>query len=288
MRVRIMNNNFRENLEQKIINDISHNTMSELQSQLNRDATLRDANIYDMIDSLKSSSSYKSSGSQRNQFDYGLALNLFMQKFVIENKNEIDNLRAAFIEKQRINLDIKETANPNLYLANDRYYYTFEQDKFIKQTHIIDVTEFGDYTTKEKTSCGEYYILKVYTKNNSIKEISVLNENNIKVNRLSTIVKILNLKKEIVKKIKRIGYCGKSFDTIADILNMFYKPVETGYYSDNKYNFYKWDYKNNRLLRQIREGTTPGAPNISDYEHIDAKTIVRTDYNGAGLSLQFV
>ena len=288
-----MKNNFKENLHQKIIDDISYSAVSELQNQLSVEAAQSSANIYDAVKSLekehlKFSPSRKAASGNRNQFDYGLALNVFMQKFILENKNEIDNMRIQYIEKQRLELEIIETGNPKYFLANDNSYYTFEYDKFIKQPQVLNISYDGEITTKEKIAGTDYYSIKQYTKEESLINITVVDENNNKITRLLDVVKILDLKKEVVKKVKRIGYCGKSIDTWADLMNAFYKPVATGYYSDNKYNFYKWDHKNCRLVRQIREGITPGAPNISDYEYMDSKVIVRTDYTGAGLNPQFI
>ena len=287
-----MKNNFKENLHQKIIDDISINAMSELQNQLSNEAAYCNANIYDavralQVEHLQLTPSRKNLSRQSSQFDYGLALNVFMQKFILENKQEIENMRYEYIEKQRAELGISETVNPNYYIAKDKCYYSFENDRFIKQTHIINVAENGDYTTKENVVNSNYYVIKLFSRDDSIKQVCIVDSNNKKIGRLSEVIRLLELKKEVVRKVKRIGYCGKSFDTIADILNTFCAPTESGYYSDNKYNFYKWDYKNSRLIRQVREGLTPGSPSISDYEHKDSRTIIRTDYNGVGLGLQF-
>lgn len=293
MRVRIMENNFKENLNRKIVNDICNETKLSFQQQLCNDARIDIGNIYDslldMTQDHKQNAGLRSSRyalNKRNNFDYGLALNLFMHKFILENKTEIDNMRIQFIEKQHLELGISDTNNPNYFLGKNNCYYSFVNDRFIKQEHIIDIDESGNYTTCELINCTDYSVVTKKSVEDTIICLHVIDKHNKKVNNLAEAVRILGFKKEVVKKIKRIGYCGKSVDILADFMNLFYAPTQTGYYSDNKYNFYKWDYKNSQLVRQVREGATPGAPNIADYEHKDSKTIVRTDYNGAGLSFQ--
>ena len=289
-----MKNNFKENLNKKIVNDICKDTILGLQQQLCAEARVNVGDIYDAFKALEKSrglnhlfKSTKQSTASKVSYDYGLALNIFLQKFLMENKNEIEQMRQCYIETQRNELGIRQTANPNYYISKDNCYYTFDYDKFIKQEHIIDVADDGCYTTKSSIANSEYSVIRVFQPNDSIKYLQMVDKNNRKVSNFKEIIRYLKLKKEVAKRIKRIGYCGKSFDTCADVLNLFYKPIETGYYSDENYNFYRWDYKNSQFVRNIREGSTPGAPNISDYEFMDSKTIVRTDYNGAGFGLQF-
>ena len=91
----MMKNNFKENLNKKIVNDICNNTILGLQQQLCDEARGVDIeNIYDAFKALEQSRSsnfgLKSSRqtvSSYGSFDYGLALNIFMQKFLMENKN---------------------------------------------------------------------------------------------------------------------------------------------------------------------------------------------------------
>lgn len=289
-----MKNNFKENLNKKIVSDISNGTILGLQQQLSSEARIDIGNIYDAFKAIEQSKTPKlayshsrRAATSRGRFDYGLALNIFMQKFLMENKAEIENLRFQYIEKQRNELGIKDTSNQNFYVDREGCYYTFDYDKYIEQPDIVDVDNEGNYTTKEEILNAEYNVFRYFTKDDSVKYLYVVDKRGQKLTKSTDVIRILKLKKEVVKKIKRIGYCGKSFDFWADLLNMFYVPSETGYYSDNKYNFYRWDCKNFRFIRQLREGLTPGAPDISDYETKDSKTIVRTDYNGSGLGLQF-
>ena len=293
MRVRIMKNNFKENLNKKIVNDICNETKLRFQQQLCEDARVDIGNIYDSLLNMTQGEmqnvGMKSSRYAMNKkynFDYGLALNLFMQKFILENKTEIDKMRMQFIEKQRLELEISDTNNPNYFLGKNNCYYSFNYDRFIKQEQIIDVDESGNYTTRELINGTTYHLITQKSIEDSTMCLHVIDKHGKKIDNLAEAVRLLGFKKEVVKKVKRMGYCGKSVDIWADFMNMFYSPTQTGYYSDNYYNFYKWDYQNNQFVRQIREGTTPGAPNIADYEHKDSRTIVRTDYNGVGLSLQ--
>ena len=285
-----MKNNFKENLNKKIISDISNGTIFGLQNQLSCEARNGMEDIYEAFKALDQgkSSSFLSKNFYHNirldnNFDYGLALNIFMQKFLMENKNEIENMRYNYIEKQRSELGIRETNNPNYYIDRNNNYYSFDYDKFIKENSIINVEEDGSYITKDAICNSEYYVIKKYTSKDLIKTLYVVDKHERKITKITDAIKLLRLKKEVVKRFKRVGYCGKSFDTCADLLNAFCKPSETGFYSDNKFNFYRWDYKNCQFIRQTREGNTPGAPNISDYEQKDSKTIVRTDYTGSGV-----
>ena len=288
-----MKNNFKENLNRKIINDVRQDTILGLQQQLRKEAKFDVGDIYDAFKTLEQTKGQLRPKPTRqaqitpDSIDYGLALNIFLQKFLLENQKEVENIRTYNIETQRNELGIQETKNPKFFIDINNYYYSFDYDKFIREEHIINVALDGCYTTKESIYGTNYYAIKVFTIEDSIKNIKVVNEHNRQITDFKEVVKVLKLKKEIVKKVKRIGYCGNSFDTCADLLNLFYKPIETGYYSDNKYNFYYWDPRNSQFVQQVRKGLTPGAPNISDYELFDSKTIIRTDYNGAGLEIGF-
>lgn len=286
-----MNKNFKENLTKKIIGDISNDAVISLQEQLCFEAKFDINDIYEVAKLIEQNKIFNSkkdlSTNYQNKYEYSLALSVFMQKLLKENKMQIDSLREQYIKNQSDELGICKTDNPKFFLGKDNCYYSFNYDKYIKEDSIVSVEKDGSYITQEKIKNNKFNLIKIYLINDSVSYLYITDKQGNRINSLCDAIKLLGFKKEEVKKFKKIGYCGNSIDFWADLLNLFFPTKETGYYSDSKYNFYRWDCRNSRFIRQARNGLTPGAPNISDYENKDSKTIVRTDYTGSGLNLRF-
>ena len=86
-----MKNNFKENLNRKIVNDVQQDTILGLQQQLRQEAKFDIGDIYDAFKTLEQTNKQMSINSSRqasttlNAIDYNLALNIFLQKFLMEN-----------------------------------------------------------------------------------------------------------------------------------------------------------------------------------------------------------
>ena len=206
-----------------------------------------------------------------------------LHKFIEENKEDIEESRRQYLIKQIKDLNLKPTANEKYFRSDNGIYYTLVKNNYLAQDNIIDVREDGSYLIKEKIKNSEYYLHKLITKDNNEIELQVIHPQTGPVQSITKTIKLLEMRKEVVNKYKRIGYSGASFDYIANIVNFFQAPEASGYYMCKNCYFWKWSFKTSTFKRNFRIGLTQGAPELADYEYKDKNTIIRTDYTGKGL-----
>ena len=267
----------------QIINDI----IGDVQRSVSFDEMFDDSNIYDFARNFESYYPKPTSVVRRRNArngGYSFALKLFLQKFISENQEAIENWHTLMLDRQKAALGLKPTGNARFWIDDEGYYYQLENNIYEKVPEIIDVIDDGSYILKTPIKYkSSYFQVTYYNKKDVPIDIRVVDINNKTVKSLHLVAKLLGLRKEYVKKFKYSGYNGHSFDVCARLFNLFVKPLESGCYMDEKYNFYTWDALSFCLRIDIRKDLKPGSAMLSQYEFIDEKTVVRTDYNGKGL-----
>lgn len=283
-----MNDNFKENLNKRIMSDVVNSIVDNLHNDLSLKSQFDDSNIYDMIQSLNSDNKInrrKPNVIKSDDADLKLALQLFLQKFLDENKKGLEDARNSYIASQIEKLNLIQSANEEYWQDNNKNYYKLINHEYVKQEQILEVRNDGSYVSSEKIKNTEYHLYKVTDKNNRELEFKVIHSQEGVVKNLNKIVKLLDMKKELVNRVKRIGYSGNSFDCFANLANAFITPHASGYYMCKKCHFWKWSFKDSAFIRDLREGIVVGSAELADYEYRDNRTIIRTDYSGKGLIL---
>ena len=208
-------------------------------------------------------------------------LNLLVDKLTCVDKNTVSNALA----QQFIELELKPTENNNIYVGLGNKYYTVEKNKLVEK-NIISMNEDGSYCTENNViNSSDYSLITKYDANNQLCEFYVVSSENEVVKDKELISKLLGLRKEFVNKHKLHGYSGQSFDPINVIANKLSTPIETGYYMDKKYNLYRWNSKCKKFERKIVKNPNPMAQLLYDYDYNFYDTVLRTDYDGYGLSM---
>jgi len=267
----------------QMINDV----ISDVQQSVCLEESFDASNIYDFARQLETYYPKLSSVERRRKTQnghYGFALKLFLQKFISENQEAIENWHVLMLDRQKAELGLKPTGNERFLMDDEGCYYQLENQIYEKVPEVVDVADDGSYVLKTPIKNKSTYFQVTYYNGKDVPvDIQVVDINNKRVQSLRVVAKLLNLRKEYVKKFKYSGYNGNSFDVCAKLFNLFVKPFESGCYMDEKYNFYTWDAISSCLKINIRKDLTPGSAMLSQYEFIDERTVVRTDYDGRGL-----
>lgn len=281
-----MSNTFKQDLNYTITSQIVNDIVDEVQKSCSFNKPLDDSNLYDFLQQLESFSNINNQATNRHFLKndgYSIALKIFLQKFIADNQKNIENLQVQILQKQKEDLGLKTTGNQNYMVDSEGYYYKLDNYIYKRVPELINVMNNGCYTLKEPVKNKNAYLLTTYNIDNSPIVLRLVDSSNRPITALKTLVDLLGLKKEYVKRFKRQGFSGKSFDLCANMFNSIVKPVETGCYMDKKYNFYIWDAFNYCFKIDNRNGFKPGSAILSEYEFKDAKSVLRTDYDGAGL-----
>ena len=204
--------------------------------------------------------------------------------FCFENQKTIEAWHLSLLERQKDELGLKLTSNERFLIDDEGVYYQLENQIYEKVPEVIVVNNDGSYVLKTPIrNKSAYFQITNYNIKDVPTSLSVVDIHDKPIKSLGLIVKLLSLRKEYVKKFKCSGTSGNSCDLIANFLNFFVKPLESGCYMDEKYNFYTWDGLSHCLKIDLRAGLKPGSALLSQYEFIDEKTVVRTDFDGKGL-----
>ena len=283
-----MINSYTNSLNEKISSRITDNTIMELQKELLL-LSEDNLNVYDFIKYSQNKEkdpkkTYLYNTQENNSANnYNLVLKLFLQDLIMRNSSDLQVLKNKKKNNIIKNLNLHKTANNKLYVNNKNEYFSFNDDELVERKDIIIVLNTGEYIIREKIKNTQYYLQKKIDLNEEIIEFSMVDANGNPYRNTNLISSTLNLRKEYVKKFKRNGYYGNSNDFVANIMNLFFQPVESGYYMDTKFNFYKWNNVQSCFIIDNRDGLVTGSVNLADYEIANMYKVIRTDYNGAGL-----
>lgn len=279
----MMSKSYKDRLQQHIDENLAYEILGQLQNELEANHT--NENEYDLYNTVKANTEFqtvslnKTKTEDNSDTKYSLALKLFLEKFIQNNQQDFDRLQEEYTALQIVKEDFKATANEKIFQDKEGNYFKLINKKYERQENIFSVLEDGSYVTLNTVKTC-YTLYTTYDKQDCPIALKVLRKDAPVY--MNESVNVLNLKKEVVQKAKRIGYSGHSFDLIANIINTFVAPVESGYYMDNKYRFYKWNFKKACFEYHDRNGISIGSPNLADYEP-KGKIVIRTDYNGSGL-----
>ena len=232
--------------------------ISELQLDLKKSVD-RDDDLYSMIVNM--------SNSNGKKFDINLLLKYYMiNQLIGDNYN------------QNTRLKLIDTPNPEIKKDKNGNYYIQTSDVLIKKDNIQQVNEDGSYIVTEKRHNNSYSILKTYNIENQLISMKIVDSfGNINPNKL-IVAELIGLRKEYKKKYKHSGYSGKSNDVVANLLNMFSTPIETGYYIDSHCLFYRWRSSARSFVRMFNREMV--SPLLVDIEFRDNGTVLRKEYTG--------
>ena len=246
-------------LNNKINSEYREQLMSELQDDIKKSVNADSADVYSMIKSLNS--------IKPQELDMSLLLKCYMLNQILNSSNI----------KHVIN-EFTDTKNPNIKTDKNGKYYRIITGKIERDDSIIAVNDAGSYTKQEKRHGNSFSINKTYDINDQLISINVTNHAGKFQSNPVIVAEILGLKQEYKKKFKYSGYSGNSRDMVATICNLFFSPVETGYYVDFHCICYKWQYSTSSFIRVF--GRECDSPLLVDIEFLENGTVLRQEYTG--------
>ena len=209
-------------------------------------------------------------------------INNLIQDLANEASLKQEELIQGYKQKQILNLQLTQTANPKFLLSKNGKYYSLKEYDYIEEPSITNVDEAGNYVKETNIKGSRDILVITYDIANKPVAIKVVNAEHLVYKSERYVAQKLNMRKEFVHPYKLHGYSGNSTGIIAKIKNMLSKSVPTGCYLSNGYNFYRWSIKNSQFELNVRDGRKIGSPLMADYE-INDNIVVRTDYDGAGI-----
>lgn len=253
---KILNRNIRTNYTENII--------SGIQRELYASARVLNEDLFDVSQSLNAKRS-------------GLDVDSLLKYYLINQL--LKTLPENTKDENKIVKNYLKTANKKF--RKDPYkedvYYTWTEDKWIVAENVIKVNDDGSYIVNEQRENSHYVYSRHYSIDDVLLSIQIINpEGKIVHNKLHA-AELLNLRQEFVLKHKYSGYSGNSSDVIAEILNKFSSPIETGLYMDRYYNLFKW---NNKEKCFYKLDSNEQSPLLTDYDFRESKKVIKKEYTG--------
>ena len=246
-------------LDNSIIENIISTVISDIQNDISKD------NIYDTINN----------GTQNDDDNLDLVLKYYLMKKLLKQKKENVNLNNSVEE------DYQKTANPNIVKSNDGKYYKLTKKGLVVCKNIIDIDKEGNYTVEKLLLHSSFYSHIKYNPKNEVTSIQLLRANGQIINSKFECIKILGLKKEYVARYK---YSNNTLDNvIAKIGNAICAPIESGYYVDERCQFYTWNKAHKRFDRNTKIVSI--SPFDNDYEFKDNGTVLRIEYKKEAVNI---
>ena len=275
-----------EALKNKIVSEIADNYVNSIQTaQRSTLSNKAQDDVYTVIQELgyqSSNANFEKLGRQLRIKKSRMAKVEMLQKLLEEYSMEQEVYEKECL-KQKINeLSLNNTLNPNFMVNSSGQYYRIYDNCLIEEPNVIIVKEDGSYVVRIKMNNSYDYLLTTYNTEDRPVAMKIINKEEKTYKTEVYVAKKLNLKKEYVKQHKLHGYSGNASGFVATIKNIVSKPLPSGCYLHDSYNFYKWNCKNEQFEIQLRQGTQPGSPMLSDYD-IRETEVVRTDYDGVGM-----
>ena len=147
--------------------------------------------------------------------------------------------------------------------------------------NIISVDEEGNYTVEKQSEFSSFYSHIRYNQKNEVISIQIIRADGQIISSKLECIKILGLKKEFVARYK---YSNNALDNvIAKIGNAMCTPIESGYYIDEKCQFYTWNKTHKRFDRNTK--ITSISPFDNEHEFKDNGTVVRIEYKKEAVNL---
>ena len=181
------------------------------------------------------------------------------------------------IEEEKPEDKYIKTSNPNIrFDAETNKYYKLTDGIWSKAKNISAVNNDGTYVMILKSFDLVNKFRKVFSSDDELIEIQVLDSKNNVIKNKSVASKALNLKKELSEKHKYSGYIGHSNDIATLIANKLSPLRETGYYMDRHCCFYIWNEEVNSFV-VVKKGVD--YPLLTEFEFKN-NTVVRKEYTG--------
>ena len=273
-------------LNEKILSSIVDSYVDNLQNKSRAELGNSKDDVYSSVKNLGYKSDDASTFSTLNLRLKGKSLKTkkaeLLQKLLDEYSLEQQIYEKEYIKQQIVDYQLSPTSNSDFMVNNEGKYYKLIDGCFVLQENVLQVNEDGSYIVQTPMKSSNDIIVTTYNKAVKPIAIKIVNKNQRPYQTEVYVAKKLNLKKEYVNKYKLHGYSGNASGFIATIRNLLTKPIPSGCYLHESYNFYKWSLKNLQFEIQLRQGIQPGSPMLSDYD-IKEDKVIRTDYDGVGI-----
>lgn len=254
-----MQNNSKEQLSKKIVEALTEYMLNNIQDDVKQEIS----NIYDTINALNPVQSD----------DKSQQINYVLQKLLEQNKF------SANTTVEEVKHPYQTTANPRFLKDENNIHYELIDNKYV-QTDVIEVKSDGSYIEKQNVKYSGFYTLTTYDINNQIINLQLRNKQTNYICSKHETAEILGFKKEYAKKYKYSGYSGQSHDMITALKNIMSTPIETGYYIDKYFRYYKWNFKYNRFEREPENAYETASPLLVDIEFTTNNTVIKKEYKG--------
>lgn len=187
-------------------------------------------------------------------------------------------LLEQILKNNKIEEKFIDTANPDIKTeTGSNKFYIIDKNGYKHVPEITKVNSDGSYTKIEIRMTSKYKIIRTFSIDHQVLSFSITDSNDNIVSDMYQVAEYMGLKKEYVHKYKYSGYSGNCNDLFTKFLNQITALVETGYYMDNSYNFYKW---NQATKSFVKRNTGESSPYLTDYEFKNNNTIIRKEYTG--------
>lgn len=255
-----MKNSYINNLMTKCTNDF----VGEIQCDLSSEIKLPKEGLFEIVNKL---------GNNKN-IDINTLLKYYLinQLFNEKNTEKPESPQKTPELEMTANENIKKNTKENLY------YKKSQSGDFCPDESIVNVNTDGTYEKIEKIKFSTYKTKNIYSADDTLLCVQLVDPNGLVVTNKNLTVEILGMRKEFVQKFKYSGMSGNSNDIIAAIANKICAPIETGYFVDKNFHFYRWSENQKCFIRNTKLELF--SPLLTDYLFDSAKKIIRKEYSG--------
>ena len=249
-------------LNQNIRTDYTEHIISGIQKELYNSARVLNEDIFDLS---------KGMTTQRA----GLSVDSLLKYYIINQL--LKNMPPETNKVKNISPQYLKTANKKYRKDPHKdIYYIRLNDKWTVAENVMQVNDDGSYILSERKTHSLFEYRYVYNVDDVLISVQLINPDGQVVHNKMQAAELMNLRQEYVLKHKYSGYSGNSNDIIADILNRFSKPQETGYYMDNHYNLFKWHSRDCCFMRLSQTQS----PLLIDYDFGQSRKVIKKEYTG--------
>ena len=275
-------------LNEKIVSSIADEYVSNIHSRYRTVSSTGTDDVYSSVQNLgyklNSERTFTELNHRLKRKSRQSAKAELLQKLLDEYSLEQQVYEQEYLRKQIEEYRLAPTPNKNFMVNPEGKYFRINDGCFIEESGVIKVNDDASYIVQAQLSRGTDIIVTTYNNEDRPVAIKIVNQKMRAYETEIYVAKKLNMKKEYVNKYKLHGYSGNASGFWAMIKNLLTKPIPSGCYLHENFNFYKWSLKNSQFEIQLRQGVQVGSPMLADYD-INESSVIRTDYDGVGIYL---
>ena len=261
-----MPNTYYKILNNAVKKKYNENLIGDIQRDLSRSVKMMNDNLYDEISELKNT----------ENIDIEILLKYYAISQILKDT------KSEHLSKKQKNENIvrglESTANPNFKKDSNLYYRIISDDSIEPMPDIKYIFEDGSYSKEKRLSFSAYILITRYNIEDIVIAMQLIDPGGTVVDNKHYAAEILGMRKEYIQRFKYSGFSGNSNDILAAVANKVCSPIESGYYIDKHFHFYRWSDKQKMFIRNTKLELY--SPLLTDYVFDGGKKGIRKEYTG--------